>query len=309
MSSFAVTLFNVKKGKWETVSSNERTINGKITITPEMAREFLKRNKNRDICKSHIADLARDMVSGNWDLGFDAIAFDNFMNLLNGQHRLLAIIKSNTAQEFNVIWGATKKDQKVGDQNKSRGLYDIARLDGVKIARFPVSVGRFLRRQTIINIPRRATRVEEVDFLVKHKKGLEWAGKTFRPENIKKDEKTALVGVGNDVASAFTRAYLHYEGDVSKQQRVELMAKGLVWQDVYDKLISKRKGADGAFYSLICKLNSDQGQKGRDKRYRVAEKAILLFVNGDNCRLKISGDELFPLKIEIATKNECCDCE
>ena len=45
------------------------------------------------------------MKCGRWTLNNDAITFDKSGVLTNGQHRLTAIIKSETSQEMAVMYG------------------------------------------------------------------------------------------------------------------------------------------------------------------------------------------------------------
>ena len=304
--NYVINKYNAKTSKWETTESKEKVITGTILVTPSMATAFLENNdQNRPLYQSLINKYSRDMIADNWYLGNDAIAFANNKGVLNGQHRLWAIIESNTSQEFLVVWGSTKEDQEVMDQGRSRQLHDVCILAGIGVGKFASSVGRFIRRQTIQYIPRQATRAEEKDFVINHKKGLNWAEETFKPANIKKQDRAGTVPtIGNDVASAFTRAWLYYQNDPEKRQRVELMAKGLIYQGIYDELNAKRNDGDGAFYNLVCKLNNhrDQGQVGRDERYKLAEKAIMLFVNNECKDLRSSKEELFPLRMEVEAK-------
>ena len=73
------------------------------TITPEAAQKLLAKNqRNRTVRKSHVNELARAMESGHWRVNGDTIRM-NGDTLVDGQHRLLACIKSNTAFETLVI--------------------------------------------------------------------------------------------------------------------------------------------------------------------------------------------------------------
>ncbi len=303
---FAVNKYNVETGKWETTGSDTRIITGTILVDRIMAEMFLEHNKsNRPTYKNLVNKYARDMKAGKWYLGNDSIAFDNNKEVLNGQHRLWAIIESETAQEFLVVWGSTKEDQAVMDQGRPRKLHDVAILSGMNIGKFAASVGRYIRRQTIQHIPRQATRAEEVTFLEQHKAVLDLMENIFKPANIKKSERAKIVPtIGNDVASAFARAWLYYGHDIAKRQRVELMAKGLIWQNICEELMAQKNEGDGSFYNLVCKLNShrDQGQCGRDERYKIAEKAIKLFANNESKDLRSSQEELFPLAIETEAR-------
>lgn len=67
-----------------------------MTVTPEMAKEMLKGNStNRQISKSTVNLYANDMKNGNWKLGGQGISISKTGRLLDGQHRLKAIIQTN----------------------------------------------------------------------------------------------------------------------------------------------------------------------------------------------------------------------
>jgi hypothetical protein len=68
----------------------------KIQITPKLATEWLKQNTNniRAILPSKVDLYAGMMSRDKWTLTHQGIAFDELDNLIDGQHRLKAIVKS-----------------------------------------------------------------------------------------------------------------------------------------------------------------------------------------------------------------------
>ncbi len=62
-------------------------------ITPGQSEEWLKNNNkhNRPLSRKDIERYAASMESGRWLLNGETIIFDNTGNLLNGQHRLVAV--------------------------------------------------------------------------------------------------------------------------------------------------------------------------------------------------------------------------
>lgn len=65
-------------------------------VTPAMAEKWLKNYRNvRPISWGQVAAFANDMRSGNWRLTHQGIAFDENGNLVDGGHRLHAIIQAN----------------------------------------------------------------------------------------------------------------------------------------------------------------------------------------------------------------------
>ncbi|KKK87926.1 hypothetical protein LCGC14_2748340 [marine sediment metagenome] len=75
-------------------------------VTPEDVKSWLVNNEgNRNLRGGWINKLARDMTAGTYTLSPDCIAFDQHGKLINGQHRLLAIIKSGTTQTMLIVDG------------------------------------------------------------------------------------------------------------------------------------------------------------------------------------------------------------
>lgn len=66
------------------------------TITPDLAQEYLKRNQNgnRTINMSNVRKYVRDMKNGRFKTTHQGIAFDEAGNLIDGQHRLTAIVQA-----------------------------------------------------------------------------------------------------------------------------------------------------------------------------------------------------------------------
>lgn len=77
----------------------------KVSITPEIAEDMLSRNcdNNRKVRPRHVETLADIMRRGLfYGLNGQTIVVDKNGTLLDGQHRLLAVVKSGTTQEFLV---------------------------------------------------------------------------------------------------------------------------------------------------------------------------------------------------------------
>ncbi|MFB8416467.1 hypothetical protein ACFC63_13300 [Streptomyces albidoflavus] len=72
-------------------------ISMKVTlVTPELAIEWLRRNieNNRPVSHGKVRQWKTDIEQGRWKLTHQGIAFDPEGNLIDGQHRLLAIAAS-----------------------------------------------------------------------------------------------------------------------------------------------------------------------------------------------------------------------
>lgn len=106
-----------------------------VTITPDMARTWLGSNvKNRKQRRDGIESYARDIKNGHWLLTGDSIKFDWFGNLIDGQHRLEAIVLANRSIEVVVVWGLNPKVQDRIDNGILRQFRDQLRLRNIEHA-------------------------------------------------------------------------------------------------------------------------------------------------------------------------------
>lgn len=96
-----------------------------MDITPEIAVEMLKKNTNnyRRVTETRVNQYARKMELGFWQENGEPIQFSKDGELLNGQHRLAAIIKSNTTQRMVVVYDV---DADVFDSGKNRSLKEYS---------------------------------------------------------------------------------------------------------------------------------------------------------------------------------------
>lgn len=76
-----------------------------MVITPEVAAQLLEWNtNNRPLNKTHVDFLVGQMLDGQWVQNGDPIRFSD-ERLIDGQHRLHAVIKSGFTIEAIVLWG------------------------------------------------------------------------------------------------------------------------------------------------------------------------------------------------------------
>lgn len=104
-------------------------------ITPEWAAEKLKKNTiNRPISSSHLKKLMEAMELGHWQVNGDAIRFAG-EQLLDGQHRLTAVVKTGVEIDAFVITGLPREVFKTIDTNKPRSAADTLWCIGEKNVR------------------------------------------------------------------------------------------------------------------------------------------------------------------------------
>jgi hypothetical protein len=79
-----------------------------VTITPAEATSWLRANEhNRPVRKNHVLFLANQIKSGLWQINGQAIVIADNEQVLDGQHRLLAIIESGKSIKTLVVYGIT----------------------------------------------------------------------------------------------------------------------------------------------------------------------------------------------------------
>jgi len=102
-------------------------------VTPDMARVLLVKNKvNRKPSDGHVKFLAKQMVEGEFKKTGQTISISKTGVLLDGQHRLMAIILSNTPIELNFCDGLDDEIFDVLDTGKTRTTSDILSIQGYK---------------------------------------------------------------------------------------------------------------------------------------------------------------------------------
>ena len=145
------------------------------TITPQTAKEWLENNmnNNRKINHSRVAAYARTMASGEWNLTHQGIAFDEFGMLIDGQHRLMAIVRANVAVEMVVTTGVRHKNGEllnidVGYRRTDANLLQISGInDPVRRDMAPVIRSWWYHKKQGRTRP---TQAEVQDYITRHYK-------------------------------------------------------------------------------------------------------------------------------------------
>lgn len=100
-------------------------------ITPEIALDLLTAsNENRTLRRSHVIRLSSDMTGGRWRTTGEPIIIDREGRLLDGQHRLNAIIEAEVTLDFMVVRGVEPDVQRAIDQGVARTASDQIRFSG-----------------------------------------------------------------------------------------------------------------------------------------------------------------------------------
>lgn len=116
-----------------------------VNVTPTMARGWMEKNtKNRPSNAKHTSWLASQMTAGKWKLNPQPIIFNGDGTLLDGQHRLMAVIESGKTVKMNIVTGAASDVFDVLDTNRTRTAGDVLAIQGYANAKVLAGAIQFL---------------------------------------------------------------------------------------------------------------------------------------------------------------------
>jgi hypothetical protein len=104
-----------------------------VRMTPEEAGDMLACNrKNRKLDKRNVSLLRDAIAQGEWYMNGEAIIFSADDALLNGQHRLHAIIAAGVSVDVLVVRGVDPESFKTLDSGRVRRAGEVLAMDGEK---------------------------------------------------------------------------------------------------------------------------------------------------------------------------------
>lgn len=102
-----------------------------VKVTPDIAKKFLStNNNNRPLRRDYVAELAAAMRRGEWVLNGETIKFAKNGHMLDGQHRLHAIVESRTSCEMLVVREVQDDAFSTIDMNRKRTAADALAIAG-----------------------------------------------------------------------------------------------------------------------------------------------------------------------------------
>jgi hypothetical protein len=102
-------------------------------ISPSRAAELLEANtSNRPLSRSTVRSFAEAMRRGEWLVTHQGIAFDTLGVLVDGQHRLAAVIEADLPVEMTVFTDVEPGTFDVLDTGKKRNAADVLAIEGEK---------------------------------------------------------------------------------------------------------------------------------------------------------------------------------
>ncbi len=117
-------------------AARAQIIAGVESVTPAVAAEMLKGNtRNRALVQSRVIAMAEDMAAGRWRATHQGVAIAADGSLLDGQHRLNAVILADMTVPMLVTRGLAPESIDAIDTGENRRAYDVLAIaDGVTLS-------------------------------------------------------------------------------------------------------------------------------------------------------------------------------
>ena len=110
----------------------------KTLVTPEMAEKWLSSNADnqRQLKKARVEKYAKEMLDGMWLYNGESIVISESGRLLDGQHRLSAVIKAGIPVEMAVIDDVPDEQDGIDTfttiNSENRSNADVLYIEGIK---------------------------------------------------------------------------------------------------------------------------------------------------------------------------------
>jgi hypothetical protein len=114
-------------------------------ITPDIATKYLEANvHNRPVHQRHVEFLAEEIKQGRWKMNGSSIVFNGDGTLIDGQHRLWAVITSGLPIKILVVRGADEGSFATIDTGMARTAGDVLGIIGEKNPANLAGAARFI---------------------------------------------------------------------------------------------------------------------------------------------------------------------
>lgn len=113
-----------------------------MVVSPAIARTWIDStsSKNRSLSAQRVRAYAELMKSGRWLMNGESIIIDDNGNLIDGQHRLHAVIRSGASVKMVVVRGVDPGTFKTIDVGKKRCPGDVLHVAGIPQPRLSAAI-------------------------------------------------------------------------------------------------------------------------------------------------------------------------
>lgn len=238
-----------------------KTLSGTYTIpvSPYLAEEWLMVNTiNRKPSLSHIKKLASSMKNGKWRLNGETIIFSKCGRLIDGQHRLYAVIESGVTIKTDVRFGIDSDVMPTINEGKKRSAGDVYKMNGIPNYNTAAAAVKMVYQYDTGRFGSSGAATQNLS----NPEALEWYGK-----NPNMEEATILGVKLYNLGAKMVLSKSKFAGYYFIMSRID---ESLSWKFCE----SLATGANLGIGSPIYKLRSELLRASMDKRRRLTHKAI-----------------------------------
>jgi hypothetical protein len=259
------------KATWRDIDAKEARKLLNLTETDEPAVAILGQRK---IKPSVVKRYAADMAAGLWRQNPQPILLDTHGDVIDGQHRLLAVLTSTMTIRMLIVEGVDPAVRLVLDTGSGRTAFDAATVMGFNYSRRVLQISTMVLTKWLHRAP---SHPEVMNFVGQHKRVLEYADLVAPTE----DRRLANIPVLTVIARAGYRP-----GAVEKLTRFAEVLNSGVSTDESEIAIIKLRNA----------LMQPKSMK-RDEIYKKATYAIDAYLKGNKVSklYEADPDEYLPL--------------
>lgn len=246
-------------------------------VTPELAAKWLERNtRNRDLRQSVVERYAADMRAGRWMVTGDAIAFDRNGVVINGQHRLWAVLEAGITVRMIAVFDLEPETVSVLDDHLKRNLRDVARIanPSADITAKHASIARAMQFASIWMTSAdsraaiaRLSRQQQLDFMSAHGAAIHFAIADCFRSTSKRGLTTATV------LAPVARAYY-----TASKDRLKAFGRTILSGEVDDP---QKDRAAIILRNWLMRMDRGQARAPGEVIYRKTARAIQAFLKGE----------------------------
>lgn len=250
-----------------------------VLVTPELASAMIDTIAvNRNSAASTVDAYADAMRKNKWQVTHQGIAFTNTGNLIDGEHRLHAIIKSKQPQQILVVTGLDDRVKLVIDAGRRRNDADRMRIffeDASVTTYLTAVIKAFGSRQKLFSVAKPIID----DLLIVYSDY--YAAIIFSVKHLRS-------GFSAPVRAAVASAHAYGIAEEKLVRFCEVLQNGITNGENGELSIIKLR-------DFLAATPRGGSRAINDERYKKTERAIRAFIDGENLsRIQEPKGELFP---------------
>jgi len=260
----------------------------RAVVTPAIAAYWLQHhnNINRKLRANNQNRYARLMKSGLWGQTHQGIAFDWNGEMIDGGHRLEAIVESGMAQEILITVGLDPGVRGFVDQGAPRSIADVARLseNGHLVCGIAASTGWAAWRAMVGHLGGRPNRAhpEVISFANAHRDAGLFAMRAFGEH-----PKCTGILVGPIVACV-ARAFYHYQNTEALKVFVQVLCTGIMRHPSHESAVRCR--------NKLLTATIGKNSNANTQKYSITARGISAHMEGRIItRFQPYSEEPYPL--------------